>query len=140
MIISCTRFSNDFTPRYGIFFFLNQVATPPSDLYKMLRFHCLSLGFQLVTHTRPPIVGISPPVVEASEAFCLLGHPEATLPSILVPAVSCHLEALTAPSLPIALSMSLGVSALVIFGIENPMPQSTACCYNHSINVILGLD
>lgn len=87
-----------------------------------------------------PYSGHFTPVVVAAEAFCLLDHPEATLSSTLLPAVSCHLEALTIPSLPTALSLSLGVSAFVILGIENPIPQSTARCYNHSINVILGLD
>lgn len=39
-----------------------------------------------------------------------------------------------------ALDMSLGVPAFVTFvGSENLILQSTTYCYNHSINVILGL-
>lgn len=41
----------------GFFLFFNQF---PPELCKMLRFCCLSLGFQRVTHNNPPTVGISP--------------------------------------------------------------------------------
>lgn len=108
-----------------------------SDLCNMLMCCCPSLGFHSDTHQTLWGRHFMSVVVAYEVCACRAAprppcHPSWSLLSPPSGGSDCSLP-------PTALGMSLGVSAFVTFGTENLIPQSTAYCSSHCINVILGL-